>query len=210
MQLDQAMPPAPAGGENPYDFILSGPAKPKRSFLPSGGSSKQRAIVVGVGAVGGLIVFFIILALISSAGKGSYGNLVTLAQTQAEIVRVSTEGAPKVRDPGVSAFVQNINLALTTDQQETVSYLAKHGQKLNSKKLALLQSSKTDATLAAADQSGQLDNVMLDTMQQALQVYKQDLATDYKSAKGSQKTLLKELYAAASDLLANAPGQVSQ
>ncbi|MEO8785163.1 MAG: hypothetical protein ABI221_02530 [Candidatus Saccharimonadales bacterium] len=208
MQLDQPIPST--GGENPYDFILSGPTKPKRSILPTGSSPKQRAIVAIAGAVGGLIVFFIILALISSATKGNDGNIVKLAQTQTEIVRVSTEGAQKVRDPSVAAFVQNVNLSLTSDQQKTVSYLAKHGHKLNGKNLGLMESSKTDASLAEADQAGQYDNALLNTMEQSLKNYKTDLATDYKSAKGTQKELLKELYANANNLLANPPGQVSQ
>lgn len=210
MQLDQPIPPGSSGGENPYDFILSGAPKPKLSLVPKGGSQKQRIILVASGAIIILIIFVIVFSLIANSGDSGIKSLVSVAQTQTEIVRVSTAGTSQVRDPSILNFTENVSLGLTSSQIQTINYLTKHQKKISSKELALGQSASTNKKLSTAQETGNYDNTMLTTLQQELTAYQAQVIAAYKSTDvNSQKVLLQQLYTQVTNLLKNSPSQVS-
>lgn len=208
MQPEQPIPPA--SGQNPYDFILAGPPKPKRSLIPSGGSLKQRVILIAGGALGLIIILYVIFGLILGGG-GSTAPLVKIAQQQTEIIRISNSSAKTVRDAPISNFTQNVLLSTTSAQNQTVDYLAKHGQKLNTKRLGGLQSSKTDQALAAAQQNDQFDDTLLNILIAKLKEYKASLYEDYNNTGSkTQKALDKDLYQQTDKLLTNPPKSANQ
>lgn len=203
MQPEQPIPPA--GGENPYDFILAGPPKPKKKLIPGGdGSFKQRIILVIGAAFGLMLILYVIFGLILG-GSGSTG-LVNIAQQQSEIIRISTAGSTQVRDAPTANFTQNVLLTTTSAQQQTISFLDKNGKKLKEKDLGLLKSSKTDQDLATAEQNGKYDSALLEVLVAQLKDYQASLSDNFKSS-GSQKqkVLVESFYKQVTDLLANQP-----
>lgn len=207
MQPEQQIPAN--NGQDPYDFILAGPPKQKKSLIPGGGSLKQRVILVVGGALGLMLVLYVIFSLAFSGG-GGLAKLTTIAQKQTEIIRISNAGSSVVREPSISNFTQSVLLTTTSGQQQTVDYLASHGKKVKTKQLALLQSSKTDQALESAKQAGQYDNALLGTLLDRLKDYRASVKEAYDdSSSQTQKALLKQLFQQADGLLANPPQSVN-
>ncbi len=196
MPPNQQVPPSfPSDGQNPYDFILQGPPKQKRSILPTGNSPKQRATLF-MSLVGGvLLLFIIIMVLIFSSGGSSTKGLIKVAQDQTEILRITEIGTRYVRGSDAAAINENTKLTLTTAQAETVAYITKHNKKPSSKTLALGANKATDQALNTANSAGQFDDALKSTLKTQLTGYQSDLSTEYKATNSkSEKVLLKKLY----------------
>ncbi|MDQ5971976.1 MAG: hypothetical protein QG553_135 [Patescibacteria group bacterium] len=206
MQLNQPIPPPLPGGENPYDFILNGNQKPKKSVLPTTQSKKQRILFVLGGAFILFSLFAIAMLLISSAGGGDKKMLTGIAQTQTEIMRVSREGATDAKDTAIQGFAQSTALVITSSQQKTTAFLGKMKETPNSKTLALGRSTKTDTALKTAKEAGRYDQELLKILSTSLEDYKKELSAGYKQATSkSQKQLLEQLYNQANNLTKNQP-----
>lgn len=206
MQLNQPIPPTYSGDEDPYDFILKGNQKPKKTLLPSGNSRKSRILLVVGGVLAALFLLAIIFALVTSSGSSNAKSLLSLAQDQNEIIRISNNGGNQARDPTIQGFSQTVTLVLTTSQQKTVKYLNTHGVKTSSKSLALTRNAQTDATLKSADEAGRYDAELLKTLEGSLNDYKSQLNEMYKKTSSkSQKILLQQLYNQAVNLTKNQP-----
>ena len=206
MQLNQPIPPTYSGGENPYDFILQGPQKPKKTLIPTGGSQKQRILL----AITGLIIFILlavaIFGVLSSLGGDETQAILGIAQTQTELVRISTAGGNKARDLTTLGFAESVQLTLTTNQQQTTRYLTSQNVKINPKVLVLGQKTQTDASLKSAEQAGRYDEELLTVLQNSLSAYKTQLNSAYQNATSvKQKNLLLNLYNQANALTKNQP-----
>ena len=210
MAPNPSIPPPFPEGDNQFDFILNGAQKPKKTLLPTANSRKQRILV----AVGGGLLFFAILAVlfavIFSGGDGASKSLLAVAQTQTEITRVSDAGVKKSRDSVAQGLAETVFLAITTNQQQTVTYLKSQGVKADTNTLALGKSTKTDAALESAAQAGRYDDVLISTLKKMLADYKVQLTEAYKQAGSrSQQNLLKQLFNQAEALTKNQPATSS-
>lgn len=193
------MPPnqttPPQGGHDQYAFIMADQPKQRPSFLPSGNAPKKQRILYGLGLLGVLVVFGIILTLIFTAGGGNSQPLVGLAQSQNEIIRVANLGSREVKGASTLAFAQNTILTLTTDQQATLALIAKSSKAPDAKQLALTQDSATDAKLQQAVQASRFDETFQQTLVQELTDYRNQINDAYKGTNSnSQKTALKQMY----------------
>lgn len=208
MQLNQPIPPTDAGGSNPYDFILNGNQKPKKSLvpLPTGNSRKQRTILIAGGGAALLVVIVIVFILISSIGSGTYKPLVAIAQDQTEIITISSDGQDNARGTTAQNYAATVNASLTTGQQQTVKYLAGKRQKVDSKTLALGHSAQTEAALKSAQTAGRYDDEVIKTLNKELADYKVAVSKAFSQAKNaSEKKLLQQLYDQIQILTKNQP-----
>src|ERR1035437_6449489 len=119
----------PQSSPNPdYNFFLSPPPAPKPSLLSSA-SMKQRIIFVVGGGLILIIMVFVLYSVLTK--KPSITSLVSLAQQQSEIIRVSTESSAGNTNQATKNLAINLQLALTTNQQQLLAYLLKNSQKVS-------------------------------------------------------------------------------
>jgi hypothetical protein len=192
----QAYPPQQPtpqhGGQ--YDFILNPAPKPKKTLIPTGGSSrKQRILTVVLGGGAFLVLIIAAFSFILGSGGGQKELLISLAQEQQEIIRIADIGASKGRSRETREFAQTVKMSITSDQTETRAQLQKYGKKLNSKDLALKLDAKTTALLTTADRGNNFDAEMRAKLEASLETYKANLKTAHETATNTkEKDLLKK------------------
>lgn len=199
-------PQQPTG--NNFDFIMNPAPAPRKS--PLGNSMATRALVV----VGGLFLLVIIIAVAVNAFTKTGASfdksaMLSVAQDQTEIIRLSTIGA----EDSVSQINKNFSitakLGMATEQQNLLAYLATKGYKPNPKSLLLKQSAKTTTLLDGARSSSTFDVAYSGVMQRSLQAYRQDLTKAYNGAGDSAKPVLTANYKTADLLLTQLTGTAS-
>lgn len=176
------MPPA-QNSQNPYEFIMN-PQQPQRRNPLAGGSLPTRIAIVGAGVVLLLFIFVFIRGLLSSGGD-SIPAIVSVAQRQQEIVRLTSVAAtqPSISSENKSVAV-TANVALGSAQSELVGYLATQGRQVKPKELALKRSAATDEQLTAALAATTYNSVFPEVLKTQLTLYEQDLQRAYGKTSG--------------------------
>ena len=179
------MPPV-QDPNNPYHFILSPQQNAKKSLLPvpQPSSKKGRILTVCALLVVVFIVFSLVSSLLSSQGKASQEQMVSIAARQQELIRVSTIGAQKAKSQEAKNLALTTQFTLTTDQIKLQATMLKSGIKLTSIQLNSRKNIKTDAQLIQADQTNQFDEVFSKTVTDELTSYQQAISTAFKQQKG--------------------------
>ena len=205
MQLNQPIPPAASDGQNPYDFILSGNQQPKQGrIFKSGGSKKQRLILVIGGGLALFAIFGIILLLIFSSGSSDLDKTLAIAQSQNEIIRISQDGQKNARSYKTQTFNETVNITITSAQNETIAYLSKNRKKPKEKTLAATANAKTTNDLKSALQAGRYDEFLTATLIKSLQSYQGQLNDTYQATGNpALKKLLKQQFDQSVILLKN-------
>lgn len=167
-------PPPEEPEQSPYDFFMNPQDSGRRSILGGGSPSNKMIWIIAV-VLTGLIIAAIML-FIASSGKSDTTSLVTIAQTQQEIIRVSGEGNKKTKSTKLQNFAVTTQLSMMSAQRELTSYISKQGTKLSPKELALGRKSKTDQAFAAAVAANTFDTTFASTMKSELDRYERQLA----------------------------------
>jgi len=191
---------------NAYDFILNPQKAPKPKKFGFGGNSNF-GLTVGL-IVGGAVIFMVIVAIILSLVSGGTPklNLVGIAQTQNELIRVADQGARSGVRQTTKNLAVTIQYSMTTQQQQTLAYLSRAGIGYDEKQLALKQDATTDQKLASAKSTSTFDTEFTSLMQTQLTTYANDLKTLYDSATGeTEKLLLSTYYEQAQLLISQIP-----
>lgn len=199
MQPQSSFPttPPPAPQQNPYDFIMNdAPQQPKKPFtLPTGTSKTKKLLILGGGGIVGLILIFMVISLLFG-GSGKNQELLTIAQEQVEILRVTelAKNERAVRDSTTQALIANTSLSVQSSHQQVLALLKKSKVKTNDKILALKKNSKTDAALVAAARNNNYDEVFVAELQKLLTQYRNDLKKLYPTASKTQKPVLEAAF----------------
>lgn len=164
--------PQPPQQQDParYDFFMGSEQSGKKGLLPGSGSPMQKMLFI----VGAFVVALILIALVVIMLSGSKGNtapLLSVAQSQQEIIRVATDGAKNVRGSKLKNFAVTAQVAVASAQRETLAQLKKQGVKPKTKDLALLKKVDTDKALAAALAANTYDTTFTSTMTTELEGY---------------------------------------
>lgn len=195
---------APQPG-SPYEFILS-PSKPPKKKIGLGGNNFALTLAI---IVGGAFIFMIILAAILNAFGSktlSKGDLITLAQTQNELVRVSQSAAATATQQTTRNLAVTIQLSMITEQKKSLDFLAKNGVKVDDKQLALKQNALTDQQLASAKTTSTFDLVFSQLMQTELENYAKDLKQlNGKAANKTESDLTSTFYSQTQLLISQIP-----
>lgn len=181
--------PAPS---NNYDFIMNpGQPQPKRGLF-AGAPGKDSFVTKILILVGGAVLVMIVLAVVINlffGGKTSLDTLVSLAQAEQEIVRLSAEGEDATSQEIKNAAVTT-ELSLTSHQQQWLAYLAERSRPVPAEELNLKRNASLDAKLKTAAQTSTFDTTYTDIMRSQLTTYAQALRTAYQNESGAQKRAL--------------------
>lgn len=142
-----------------------------------GGSALARVALLG----GALVIIMIVVATLMSAlsPKSVTPQLISIAQRQQEIIRVSTAAVNLTTSSDAKNFVSNVNASVTSSQLQVTTYLVGHKKKLSAKTLALDQSAQTDTQLANAATANNYDSAVTQIMISELQNYESQLQTAF-------------------------------
>lgn len=203
-------PPQPqqAPEQNPYDFIMNSGEPPKKSplGLPSGNSKLQRILIVGGGIVVLIIIGVLLLSIVTAGSKSNTEQLLSLAKTQTELIRVAdlVVKEPSVRNESTRILAINTSVSVNSTKQQVVSMITKSGKKADPKQLALSKNTKTDASLESALQNNQYDEVATEILTTELKNYRLQLKTSYDAVSSKQdKQILSDAFKGTSLLLGN-------
>lgn len=179
-----------------YDFLAN--SGPQKQPGLSGGSTKTRILVVVVGALLLIIIGFVVMNLLSSAGKTAEQNLKSVIAEQEEIIRISDMGVDEALTTEVRSFAVSVLSVVRTDQQKIGKFV-----KLKPEERRAKRNTKTDEELNAAKASNRYDEALTETLTSKLKTYQSTLKAAYDSAKANgTRTALSDAYNNVSTLLA--------
>ena len=183
----------PSGGQ--YDFILGQGQKPKKSLLPGGGGRSgllMRIIIVAVIAIVVFVAGIIVYNVATASSRAYPKKLLSLAQTQQELIRVTDMGVTSARAVETKNKATNAQLTVISDQTLLLATIKTYGLKPTAKTLALKANTQTDTTLGKAIADNTFDSVYTSVFDQILATYKQELQSAYSQAKTSKEKALLE------------------
>jgi len=156
---------------NSYDFIMN-PQKPPKQRKFGIGRNSSLGMLLGL-IVGGAVLFMIVVAVVLSMfSSNSAGvSLTGIAQTQNELIRVADQGVRGSVRQTTKNLAVTIQYGLTTQQKQTIAYMARTGVSIAEKELALKQNATTDQRLASAKTTSTFDSVFAEIMQEQLTAY---------------------------------------
>jgi hypothetical protein len=185
---------------NPYDFIVN-PEKPARKPMVSlSGPGSGIGMRIAIATV--IFVLIIIAATVVASlfkGSGNSTNMTSVAQDQAELIRVTTlatqDQSNDISTQTTLYFAQNCDLSVSSEQQRLLAFLSKNGLKLSTAKLALKTNGQTTSALTNAAASSTYDTVFLNAMQGDMNTYIADIKTAYNASKSpTEKQILNTDY----------------
>lgn len=203
----QLVQPAPAADKPPdaYDFITHPkPLAPKRLTLPGASSLPIRIAFI----TGSLLVLVILFSVVKGllTGPSHLTPFIGIAQDQQELIHLADNAAKQHIISNINQnFAATAQLTLGSSQSAIIKYLARSGQKIDAKNLALNSkvSSKVDAQLTAAAAATTYDQVFQQIMQADMKVYISDLKQAFalKTTNAQGRFLLNQAYTGAQLLL---------
>lgn len=195
-----AFPTAPQPNTGQYDFITA-PQQPHHSLFGGGPKAKTIAIITGGAVLVIVLVWFIFSSIFGGQGPAT-APLVSLAQKQNELVRISSDALNQATEQTTKNLAANVEASLQTDQTSLLAFLQKHGTKVNPKVLAQTASKQTDSQLASAQTNGTYDHTYISIIQSQLTAYEQSLKSTFDSTTNpDERQLLSNEYANAQLLL---------
>ena len=202
-QTPPAPPPLPVQpSRDPYEFITNEPELPKKRLLPGNGSKKQRIFIIIGGAVFLVMLAYLVIGLLGRADRGRQADYLSLAQQQAELIRISEIGAAKSRGSEAKNLALNVKFTQVSEQPAILDLVKKSGLKTEAKTLALGKNTKTDALLTTAGQNNEFDAVFIKTISELLKKYQLTLKKLHDSTSSSSaKATLAKSYNNASNLI---------
>lgn len=182
--------PTPPPSDNNYDFILN-PQKPiKKGVLGGVGSDPFVSRILFI--IGGAVILMVVGALLVNiifGGKTNLETIVSITQSEQEVVRLAAMGEDATSQPVLNAAI-NTQLGVKTHQQEWLAFLGQHGRKVESKELALKRNTTTDKKLTTAIQTSTFDTTYTTVMRSQLDAYAAALKSAYQGASDKQERLL--------------------
>lgn len=198
--------PAPGGNSNnPYEFILNPSQSPKKRFGFGGGNFAMTLALI----VGGAFIFMIIVALAlnsMSPKTVSTADLISVTQTEEELIRVSEKGAAGATQQTTKNLAATIQFTMLTQQNRTLNFLAKNGTEVGPKDLKLKQNAITDQQLASAKTTSTFDITFSEIMQKELENYANTIKQLHsKATSKTERDLMGEYYEQAQLLISQIP-----
>lgn len=166
------LPPPPPVKKTPYDFFMQ-QKHPTNTKAPIPGPKqagfKGKLIWIAGGAIAIMLVIVVIGALTPKDTTSQ--NLIIVAQTQQEVVRVCSQGSDKAKAQANRNLAINCSLSVGSDQAQLVAYLAKQGVKVTTKQLSLSINASNTSALTAATATSNYDDVFKTVATKQLTAY---------------------------------------
>ena len=178
------------------------PQGPKSKLPFSTGSAKGKILLVlGIGVV--LVIVLVAGAsILGGSNNGASTSLLEVLQEQTELTRVADLARNNAKQNSTQALATNIQLSVSSAEQQILPLAKKRGVKIDSKYLNAKQNTATDKKLKDASENSQFDTVFVQTMSNQLKAYKDSLSTSYKQISSKKEQLIvKTAYDGAALLL---------
>lgn len=158
-------------------------------------------ITAAVGATVLLIIIFIIVNLLSSAGKADTQAVINAAKQQQELIRVADIGIQKARGQQAKNLAITTKLALSSEQDDMQSAVKAAG--LDPKKVLIgSTNAQTDKALTTAEQTNRFDEEFIEIMTDSLKTYQRSVKAAYDGAHSNKlKAALATQYTSANTLV---------
>lgn len=183
-----------SGNEGEYDFIMNPdqPSKQPLMFVPN--STLGRTMIFAVGIIFLIILIAVGFSLLNASANKQKDNLLEVAQTQSEIIRVIELGNENVFDASLEAQSKTLKTVVVTSQQEILAALSARGKTANDKDLAKAQNSENDSLIENGLNSGRHDQVFTEVLTELLGKYAVQLETVYDNGSSSEQSLSTDAY----------------
>lgn len=198
----QQNPGTPQG--NPYEFILN-PEKPQKNR----GVKNNKLVMLLIFGVGGVILFMVLTVLLLNAfapKKTDKATILSLAQTQQELIRISDQGSREARQQVTKNLATTIQYSLITQQKKTIELLEKNGGKAGPKELALKQNAATDQQFTSAKATSTYDTTFTKITEDELNAYATSLkALVDKATTVQERDMMSDFYKQTQQLISQIP-----
>jgi hypothetical protein len=188
-------PPPSNNSQSPYDFFMGSDNTPPKNTA----AGKKLLFMVAMG-VGILAALAVLLAVITGGSKAS-PQLVSVLQSQQEIVRVAKDGTKNAQATNLKNFSLTASISLTSAQSELTTYINKLGGKVGKNELNLAKNPQTDKALAASITTSTYDTTYTSVMQGELNTYETKLQSATVAALSENERALLQRYIIGAQLL---------
>lgn len=142
-----------------------------------------------------LMVAVVVISNVFLADKTNIDDLVSLAQHQTEIIRLSGDKDTPATTQGVKNASITTELTVTTQSQEVLKFLGLHGRKVPLAELKLKADPAVDQQLKLAQETSTFDSTFAKVMRDELTEYSQAIITAHDNALGNtEKAMLSKHY----------------
>lgn len=192
-----------APGGNPYEFILNPEQKPKKKFGISKNSNKLlfTLVIIIVSVIAFMILVTVLLTAFAPKKIGK-AELMSLAQTQTELIRIADQGSRDSRQQVTKNLATTVHYTVLTQQKSTVQPLGK----ISKKELSLKQNASTDQQLATAKATSTFDATITKIIETELNNYANELKKLFEIAKtDKERDMMSDYYKQTQLLIAQIP-----
>lgn len=197
------VPPPPPRPVTPYDFFMANQAPEEKKGLlgKKGSGSPSKLVLIAVGGVG-LVVLLGIVALFLPKGETKL-ELVAVAQSQNETLRICNEGGKEAKLQSTRSFVTNCSLSLISEQRTLLAVMSRSGVATDEATLSAGRNAKTDSQLASAKSASNYDETFVNVAEAQLAIYSRSIqaAAAAPTATETEKKVLSDQYTSAQLLL---------
>lgn len=182
----------PQNTNDPYGFIMNSPQKQANKPIGMG----ARIAVVAGGVLLLIIVAIIGNSLLSSGQKAQTQRYIELAQTQTEIIRITTLADKKAKTLNTRSYAVTTRVSLESSQKSTTAILNKRGikEKKLTKLLSASKNPKTDAALEEATKNNRFDETFNKLLNTQLANYQKQLNDAASGASKKDKQALQRSF----------------
>lgn len=185
---------SPPQNSNNYDFIMDPPNAGNKSPFFAPGNTKMRIILFALGIIILIILMSVFFSFLNASGNKQKNNLLQVAQTQQEIIRVIDERDNFISDRNLKDKTKTLRAVMVTSQQETIAALGGRGEKLNPKELSKVENPQTDAELESAQEQAKHDEVLDEILLTLLNKYSVQLETVFSEGNASEKEFATDAF----------------
>lgn len=139
---------------------------------------RKRILIASAGGVGLIIVIVMLASLIFSGGPDIAQRLISIAQRQEEIIRISEIGIDNARDTDVKQFAATTRSAMRSSQNDITGLIeTRAGSRISQSRLRATEDTQTTQDLETARQANRFDIAFAETILDEL--------TDYQTLLGA-------------------------
>ncbi|MEX2014851.1 MAG: hypothetical protein WD885_02855 [Candidatus Saccharimonadales bacterium] len=189
---DNQQPSQPQGG-NEYDFIMNSSNSGASSFLAPQ-NTKMRLAIFGVGIILLIILVLMFFSFLNSGGNKQKENLLEVAKTQQEIVRLIDANGQFISNGGLKDKTQTLRVVMLTAQQEFTAALTARGKEVSPKELAAGTNPQNDTLLETAKAEARADEALDELLTTLLNQYSVQLQAVFDGGNQSEKDLATEAF----------------
>lgn len=185
---------------NPYDFIHNPQKPPKQPLI--GGSTKSRAIFVGVIVLVLIVVAVVVSSVFSSLANAGTSQLKTVYAEQQELIRLAEIGLKDAVGPDTRGFAGTTLLSTRTSQQKIQSVLSSRGVKITPQEAAAKKNARAEEILTGAAANNRYDETMQELLEERISSYNNSLRAAYDANDSQQaRDALNEAFSGAGMLI---------